>query len=106
MNTEKNLVVMNNETRLVLQGATLPNVCSLLERKPKLVEVSLCGCTLTTVPECLSTLQTLEILDLCNNAITSFEPIYNALLPCHCWGHLKLFVPLFVVLFFISEFWS
>ena len=84
-----------NERRLVLQGATQTSVCSLLEKNPscsQLVEVSLCGCLLTTVPECLTTLQSLEILDLCNNAITSFEPAYNTLLPCHCWEHLKLFV--------------
>lgn len=80
--------------RLILQGATQTSVCSLLEKNPScslLVEVSLDRCLLTTVPESLSALQCLEILDLCNNAITFFEPGYNTFLPNHCWNHLKLF---------------
>ena len=89
---------VKKENSLVLQGITQASVCSLLEKNHSpslLVDVSLCGCQLTTVPECLSTLSRLEILDLRNNAIASFEPIYNALLPHHCWNRLKLFVFLF-----------
>lgn len=58
---------------------------------PCLKELDLSGVKLDVVPACFARLAGLQILDLCDNIITSFDTTYDELLPDRCWQRMKLF---------------